>query len=254
MGDAKFDRWYYPEGAIHAQERPVICEIIFSRRMKRTFFFLLWLAALAPLLEAQPTRISLEPLVSGLAQPVLLTHAKDGSNRRFIVEQPGRIRVLQPGAVSSTVFLDITSRVRFGGERGLLGLAFHPQFSTNRRFYVNYTRQPDGATVVAEYHASAVNPNTAETAETALLTIPQPFENHSQPGQPSGHRYSQRRSSAAPRGPWSCRRVDSPLEFRHSGKRDRSVPSSLRQLALRQGKDRPDRDRVSQSAGAIPES
>ncbi len=77
-----------------------------------------------------------------------------------------------------STFLDISGRVLFNGERGLLGLAFHPQFSTNRRFFVNYTRRPDGATVIAEYRASAGNANVADTAETILLTIPQPFENH----------------------------------------------------------------------------
>src|SRR5206468_4899887 len=105
----------------------------------------------ATLLQAQAPRISLVPFLSGLSLPVFLTNAKDGTNRRFVIEQGGRIRVVQPGATTSTVFLDITSRVLSGGERGLLGLAFHPQFAANRRLYVNYTRIPDGATVVAEY-------------------------------------------------------------------------------------------------------
>jgi uncharacterized protein (TIGR03437 family) len=65
-----------------------------------------------------------------------------------------------------------------GGERGLLGLAFHPQFSSNRRFFVNYTNRPNGATVIAEYKVSASDPNVADTAETILLTIAQPFANH----------------------------------------------------------------------------
>jgi glucose/arabinose dehydrogenase len=68
------------------------------------------------------------------------------------------------------LYLDITSRVLSGGERGLLGLAFHPQFSSNRRFYVNYTRRPDGATVVAEYRDGV--------EQRILFTIPQPYENH----------------------------------------------------------------------------
>src|SRR5438034_3769683 len=109
-----------------------------------------FLACAAPL-GAETPRIALEPLLSGLSAPVFLTNAKDGSNMRFIIEQAGRIRVLQPGAPSPVIFLDIRSRVLSGGERGLLGLAFHPQFSANRRFFVNYTRRPDGATVVAEY-------------------------------------------------------------------------------------------------------
>ncbi|MEN3331608.1 MAG: hypothetical protein V7641_973 [Blastocatellia bacterium] len=117
-------------------------------------------------------------VLSGLASPVYLTNAHDGSNRLFIVEQAGRIKVLQPGATAPTVFLDITARVLAGGERGLLGLAFHPQFSTNHRFFVDYTRQPDGATVIAEYQASAADASLALTAEKTLLVIPQPFANH----------------------------------------------------------------------------
>ena len=122
--------------------------------------------------------IVLQPLISGLNSPIFVTNAHDGSNRLFIVEQSGRIKVLQPGSSSPTSFLDITSRVLSGGERGLLGLAFHPQFSTNRRFFVNYTRQTDGATVIAEYRASATNGDVADTSETVLLVIPQPFSNH----------------------------------------------------------------------------
>jgi hypothetical protein len=129
-------------------------------------------------LHAQTSRVTLEATTAGLSTPVFFTNAKDGTNRRFVIEQVGRIRVLQPGSSSFTTFLDISSRVLFGGERGLLGLAFHPQFSTNRRFFVNYTRQPDGATVVAEFRVSPTNPNIADTTQTVLLTIPQPYDNH----------------------------------------------------------------------------
>ena len=129
-------------------------------------------------LHAQTSRVVLEPAVTGLSTPVYFTSAKDGTNRRFVIEQAGRIRVLQPGSSSFTTFLDITSRVLFNGERGLLGLAFHPQFSADHRFFVNYTRQPDGATVIAEFRVSATNPNIADPAQTVLLTVPQPFENH----------------------------------------------------------------------------
>src|SRR5262245_1157134 len=139
------------------------------------FFLFLFLPSES--LHAQQ-RVALEGTVSGLSTPVLFTNAKDGSNRRFVIEQVGRIRVLQPGSSSFTTFLDISSRVLFNGEQGLLGLAFHPQFSTNRRFFVDYTRRPDGATVIAEFRASAANPNIADATETILLTIPQPYENH----------------------------------------------------------------------------
>ena len=124
------------------------------------------------------TDITLETVVTGLDSPVYVTNAGDGSRRLFIVEQAGRIKVLKPGFSSPTVFLDITSRVLAGGERGLLGLAFHPQFESNLRFFVNYTRRPDGATVIAEYRASMTNPDETEAGEIILLTVAQPFANH----------------------------------------------------------------------------
>ena len=125
------------------------------------------------------TTIVLDPVVTtGLSSPVLVTNARDNSNRLFIVEQPGRVQVLQPNASVPTTFLDITAKVLSGGERGLLGLAFHPNFTANRRFFVNYTRRPDGATVIAEYRASVANANVADVEEKVLLVIDQPFANH----------------------------------------------------------------------------
>jgi glucose/arabinose dehydrogenase len=127
--------------------------------------------------RAQEATAQLVPLLAGLQSPVYLTNAHDGSNRLFIIEQAGRIKVLQPGATTPTLFLDITSRVLSGGEQGLLGLAFHPQFTTNHRFFIDYTRRPDGATVIAEYQVSA-DANVAAMTEKTLLVIPQPFSNH----------------------------------------------------------------------------
>jgi glucose/arabinose dehydrogenase len=134
-------------------------------------------------LTAQPelaaTTILLEPVVSGLASPLYVTSSRDGTNRLFIVEKGGRIKVLQPGSTTPTVFLDITSKILSSGfEQGLLGLAFHPQYSLNRRFFVNYTRQTDGATVIAEYQTSIGDPNVAVPTETVILTYAQPFANH----------------------------------------------------------------------------
>jgi glucose/arabinose dehydrogenase len=122
--------------------------------------------------------IVLKPVLTGLASPDYVTNARDGSDRLFVVEQGGLIKVLAPGAKAPTVFLDLQAKVRFAGERGLLGLAFHPQFSSNRRFFVDYTRQSDGATVIAEYRASLGDPDVADATETILLVIPQPFVNH----------------------------------------------------------------------------
>jgi hypothetical protein len=106
-----------------------------------------------------------------------VTHARDGSGRLFVVEQPGRIRVLQPGAAGATTFLDIRGRVRHDNEQGLLGLAFHPQYATNGRFFVNFTRKSDGKMVVAEFRVSD-DPDVALTASTPILATEQPFTNH----------------------------------------------------------------------------
>src|SRR5688572_18778044 len=128
---------------------------------------------------AQAPQIALEPILSNLTEPVFLTHSRDGTHRRFVVEQSGRILVLQPGATAASVFLDIRERVLAGGERGLLGLAFHPQYAANRRFFVNYTRRPDGATVIAELRTLTGNAQAADPAsEIELLVIGQPFSNH----------------------------------------------------------------------------
>src|SRR5689334_2245953 len=135
-------------------------------------------AAARATVAQEPTAVPLVPVLAGLASPIYVTNAHDGSNRLFVVEQPGRIKVLQPNATAPTVFLDITSRVLSGGEQGLLGLAFHPQFVSNGRFFVDYTRRPDGATVIAEYQVSAQNRNVAGTTERVLLVIPQPYVNH----------------------------------------------------------------------------
>src|SRR3954464_5187778 len=134
--------------------------------------------AVAPSNAEAQTSIRLVPVVStGLAAPVFITHAGDGSGRLFILEQSGRIRILAGEALVQRPFLDIADRVLAGGERGLLGLAFHPQYRTNGRFFVDYTREPDGATVVAEYRASA-DPDVALPSGRTVLVVPQPFPNH----------------------------------------------------------------------------
>jgi glucose/arabinose dehydrogenase len=122
--------------------------------------------------------VSASKVAEGLAQPTHIAHAGDGSGRLFLVEQAGRIRILRDGALLPSAFLDIGDRVLSGGERGLLSVAFPPGYADKRHFYVNYTRRPDGATVVARYRVSA-DPGAAEPAsEEILLTIPQPFANH----------------------------------------------------------------------------
>jgi len=128
-------------------------------------------------------QISLSRVAVGFVQPVHVAHAGDGSDRIFVVEQGGRIRILDNGVVLPAPFLDLASlnppRLVAGGEQGLLSVAFPPGFVAKRYFYVNYTRSPDGATVVARYRLSAGDANAADPAgEEVILTIPQPFANH----------------------------------------------------------------------------
>ena len=115
-------------------------------------------------------------VVSGLRSPLDLQSVPGDSERLYVVEQGGRIRVVRGGQLQATPFLDIAGRLSSGGERGLLGLAFHPQFATNRRFFVNYTN-PAGDTHIAEFRASSAD--AADPAsERVLLVVGQPFANH----------------------------------------------------------------------------
>jgi len=132
---------------------------------------------LTSLLAAQEPDLRAVHITGGINAPTDIQNAGDGSGRLFIVEQGGLIRILRNGALLSQSFLDIRSRTRGGGERGLLGLAFPPGFSQKQRFYVNYT-DLNGDTVIAMYRVSS-NPDLADAAsETILLQIRQPFANH----------------------------------------------------------------------------
>lgn len=132
-----------------------------------------------------PTVIQLEPVLSGLSNIVYATNSHDGTNRLFVIEKVGNIRVAQPGASSTTLFLNISSRVlSTGNEQGLLGLAFHPMYSVNGRFFVYYTKPgagPDSGTIViSEFHVSPTDPNVGDSSsEIVLLTIQHPTQtNH----------------------------------------------------------------------------
>lgn len=121
--------------------------------------------------------IKAEPVVTGLSSPVDITHAGDGSGRLFITLQGGRVVIFDGVQILSPPFLDINSLVSSGGERGLLGAAFHPNYVGNGFFYVSYT-DTAGDSVIARYSVS-LDPNRADpTSGVILLTIPQPFSNH----------------------------------------------------------------------------
>jgi glucose/arabinose dehydrogenase len=115
-------------------------------------------------------------IASGLNFPLYLT-APDGDPRLFIVERGGTIRIVKDGVLLRNPFLDISGQVSTGGERGLLGLAFHPEYATNGRFVVHYT-DPAGETQVSEFRV-ADDPDVADAASgVSILEASQPFSNH----------------------------------------------------------------------------
>lgn len=124
----------------------------------------------------KPVSISLKAVVGGLPSPIGVSIAP-GDSRLFVIGQSGRIVILRGGKVAGT-FLDISARMSCCGERGLLGLAFHPQYASNGRFFVRYT-DPAGDLRISEFHVGP-NPDLADAAsETILLTIPHPsYGNH----------------------------------------------------------------------------
>ena len=121
--------------------------------------------------------IELEDFADGFSSPLALKNA--GDERLFVVEQGGVIKIVDAnGLVNSTPFLDIQSIVNAGGERGLLGLAFHPEYQTNGRFFVHYSNS-SGDTQISEFSVSPSNPDIADpNSEVMLLTVSQPFSNH----------------------------------------------------------------------------
>jgi glucose/arabinose dehydrogenase len=116
-------------------------------------------------------------VATGFSQPVDLK-SPAGDCRVFVVQQGGRIRILRDGAVLPTPFLDVSSRIASGGERGLLGLAFHPRYADNGRFFIYYTDR-SGDINVAEYHASPSSDTADAGSEKRILLIGhQQFSNH----------------------------------------------------------------------------
>lgn len=126
-----------------------------------------------------PSLLTWQLVTDGLQQPIGLFNAADGSERLFILEQAGRILILQAGELLPNVYLDIRDRVGSQGfEQGLLGLAFHPQYAENGYYFVNYTDR-QGDTVIARFTVDAQTPNFTDPAtEKILLRVGQPFANH----------------------------------------------------------------------------
>jgi glucose/arabinose dehydrogenase len=122
-------------------------------------------------------QLKLQPVVHGLFRPVTIAHANDGSGRLYIMEQSGHVKVTvdASGKLASQYFLDLSAKIKWGVELGLLGLAFDPQFKTNGVFYLSYSN-PDGNTVLARYTTLHGNPLLGDPAsEQILLLIKQPL-------------------------------------------------------------------------------
>ena len=181
---------------------PMICPVVSSRRASRfplPMAPVLALLALAFTALAAPTgaraagfELALEEIATGIDRPIGLTHAGDGSGRLFIVQQTGEVLVHDGTGVLAQPFLDLA--VACCGERGLLGLAFHPGYRTHGFVFVHYS-DAAGDTVVSRFEVSAADPNRADPAsEVLILSVDQPdqYANHNG-GQiafgPDGHLY-----------------------------------------------------------------
>lgn len=128
-------------------------------------------------LGADPSGGSLEVIAEGLSAPILLTHAPGDASRIFLVEKPGRIRILRDGVVLPTAFLDVSSLVTDVGEQGLLGLAFHPDYDDNGHFFINYT-DASGDTRIVRYSVGASGDAADPSSAEEVLVVSQPFGNH----------------------------------------------------------------------------
>jgi glucose/arabinose dehydrogenase len=129
-------------------------------------------------LEAAPVQIRLEPVVTGLTQPVYAANAGDGSGRLYLIERAGVIHILDDGTLLDPPFLDLSSRVKSDeGEQGMFSLAFHPEFADNGRLFISYTAQPDGRSIVAEVTATTDGLRAVGSLRT-LFEVPQPTSTH----------------------------------------------------------------------------
>jgi glucose/arabinose dehydrogenase len=116
-------------------------------------------------------------VISGLENPIGIANAGDGSGRLFVLEQAGRIRIIKDGFLLAEPFLDIVSQVDCCGERGLLGLAFDPDYETKGFFFINYI-DLNGDSVIARFRVSD-DPDRADTSsEFKIMGVPQPYPNH----------------------------------------------------------------------------
>ncbi len=145
-------------------------------------YFILGLLVFSPVDSGAASNLStvsiqINKIADNLDRPLGVTHAGDGSDRLFVVLQGGKVMIYDGAQILPTPFLDIAAKVSCCVERGLLSLAFHPNFSSNGFFYVNYTDLA-GDTVVARYQAASNSNQADANSESIILSIDQPFSNH----------------------------------------------------------------------------
>jgi glucose/arabinose dehydrogenase len=128
--------------------------------------------------DASIPDVALQEWMSGFSSPVHLAHAGDGSERLFVVEQAGSIRVVERGKLGPEPFLDIRQRVSSGGEKGLLSVAFHPRYADNGHLYVNYTTRDGGLQTIVSRFTRGADGRADPASERVLLEIAQPYGNH----------------------------------------------------------------------------
>ena len=145
--------------------------------MKHKTFLLVLLILISTISNSQPSSVNTIDIASGFSSPVSVTNAGDGSNRLFVVEQGGTIKVVENEIHLPTAFLDVSSLVTSGGEQGLLGLAFHPNYANNGFLYINYT-DTQGDTVIDRFTVSANTNSVNFASRLQILTFDQPYGSH----------------------------------------------------------------------------
>jgi glucose/arabinose dehydrogenase len=148
---------------------------------------IIFFCSLIPLFSYAERSLDYIPVFESLTfdRPILITHAGDSSNRLFVVEQSGRIKVFQQDAATkdATVFFDLTkmtdNKISVGGEEGLLGLAFDPDYKNNGYFYIYYSAKSPRRSIISRISTNKQNEDQALLgSEKVLLEIPQPYSNH----------------------------------------------------------------------------
>jgi glucose/arabinose dehydrogenase len=153
-----------------------------TTKIKTMLSFLMFILLISCQNEEIPSQSKIEKAFPNLTfkNPVDIQDSKDETNRIFVVSQVGKIFVFQndKNVESSSIFLDISNKVLFGGEQGLLGLTFHPDYKTNGYFYIDYTVDNPKRTIISRFKTSDNPKLVLENSEEILIEQNQPYSNH----------------------------------------------------------------------------